>query len=167
MAGQQTEGLAWMEAVLSRESVGHLAMAAQGEVYVIPVNYTYSDGRVLFHCSLEGRKLDMIRANPQVCFEVSLQDGPPIEHLGETCHHRFESVICWGEARIVEDVDERAAILQEFQARYATPDNPRASLTLERARGCGVVEIHIRRMTGRQVGGSFEHGGGCSWEWEA
>jgi uncharacterized protein len=167
MEGQELEGLAWMEAVLTRESVGHMGLAAAGEVYVVPINYTYSSGRVLFHCSLEGRKLDMIRANPQVCFEVSVQHSPPIEHLGETCHHPFESVICWGEARIVEDLEERAAILQEFQARYATPDNPRTSVKPERVPGCGVVEIRIHRMTGRQVGGSFEHGGGRSWEWDA
>lgn len=161
------EGRAWMEAVLSRESVGHMGLAVDGEVYVVPINYTYCEGRVLFHCSLEGRKLDMIRANPQVCFEVSVQHSPPIEHLGETCHHPFESVICWGTARIVEDVEERAEILQAFQARYATPDNPRTGVKVERAKGCGAVEIRVTRMTGRQVGGSFEHGGGIRWEWDA
>ncbi len=60
----QMDDKAQMEAILRSEAVGHLAMAADGEVYLVPLNYTYDEGRILFHCALQGRKLDMIRAQP-------------------------------------------------------------------------------------------------------
>jgi len=155
--------LAQMEAILGSECVGHLGMACAGEVYVVPINYTYTSGRILLHCALEGRKLRMIQQNPAVCFEVSRQEGPPVEHAGDACSNGFESVICWGTARYVEDIPARHRVLVEFQARYATADRPRDTLAVERAEKCGAVEIVVERMTGRRRGGD---GGPQDWDWQ-
>ena len=156
-----TEDLQQMEQILREESVGYLGMTANGELYVIPINYTYVDGRILFHCALEGRKLDMIRANPNVCFTVGRQHGEPTEHVGRNCDAPFESVICWGTARVVDDLDERHLILQQFQQRYATPENPRTELARERVANCGAVEIVVTRMTGRSAKGPHS----ARWQW--
>jgi uncharacterized protein len=150
-----------MERILEAESVGYLGLSGD-EPYVVPLNYTYADGRILFHCALEGRKLEMIRANPRVCFAVSRQATHPTEHSGQLCSTPYESVICWGAARIVEDVSERQQVLQAFQIRYATPEKPRASISLESTARCGAVEIVVTRMTGRRVHADER----TRWEWE-
>jgi nitroimidazol reductase NimA-like FMN-containing flavoprotein (pyridoxamine 5'-phosphate oxidase superfamily) len=151
-----------MERILCRETIGHLAMTHDGELYLVPVNYAYVEGRILFHCALEGKKLDMIRANPDVCFQVSRQEGQPAPHAGELCDAAFESVICWGTARVIDDVRERHRILNEFQARYAKYPQQPEPISLERAQKCGAVEITVTRMTGRRRAGSE-----CDeWEWE-
>jgi uncharacterized protein len=159
----QTDDKARMEEILRGNYIGHLAMTVNGELYVVPLNYTYDAGRILFHCALTGRKLDMIRANPHVCFEVCSNGGPPQEHHGEKCDDPFVSVICWGTARVIDDLDERQEVLQAFQVRYATPEKPRNSLTRERAEKCGAVAITVTRMTGRQAQ-SEEN---ARWEWSA
>lgn len=158
-----TDDLQMMEQILREESLGHLGMAADGELYVIPINYTYADRRILIHCALTGRKLDTIRANPQVCFEVGRQHGEPTEHAGRNCDLPFESVICWGTARVVDDLEERRVILQQFQQRYGTPEKPRDELAPERAVGCGAVEIVVTRMTGRAAQGKND----ARWAWSA
>ena len=96
-----------MEAILQSESLGHLAMTCDGELYVVPINHTYSDGQILLHCALEGKKLDMIRRNPNVCYEVSRQDGPPVEHAGEACDHGFAECDLLGHRAYVDDLAER------------------------------------------------------------
>jgi uncharacterized protein len=58
-----------IEALLESEVVGRIGCHAGGRTYVIPVSYVYADGSVYGHTS-EGRKIDMMRENPQVCFEV-------------------------------------------------------------------------------------------------
>ena len=152
-----------MEQILTRESIGYLGLSADGETYVVPLNYTYTpDARILFHCALEGRKLDMIRANPRVCFSVSSQAGPPTEHYGELCSTPYESVICWGEARVIDDLPERQQLLQEFQIRYGTPAKPRESISLESTAKCGAVEITVTHMTGRSVHAEER----TRWGWE-
>jgi nitroimidazol reductase NimA-like FMN-containing flavoprotein (pyridoxamine 5'-phosphate oxidase superfamily) len=151
-----------MEQMLRSESIGYLGLACDDEPYVVPLNYTYTDGRILFHCALEGRKLDMIRANPGVCFVVSRQAAEPTEHFGALCSTPYESVICWGTARVVEDLSERQQTLAAFQLRYATPEKPRDSISPESTARCGAVEIVVTRMTGRQVHADER----TRWEWE-
>ena len=152
-----------MEEILRTEAIGHLGLAADGEVYIVPLNHTYLQGRILFHCALEGKKLDMIRANPSVCFEVSRQEGRPAPHGDDSCNIPFESVICWGRARIIEDLQERQDVLNAFQARYDSSDKTRPPVSMERVKGCGAVEITVTRMTGRKwaPGDDQPH-----WEWE-
>ena len=152
-----------MERILREEDIGHLALAGDDSPYVVPLNYTYSNGRILFHCALEGKKLDLIGKNPKVCFEVSRQEGHPAEHAGDLCDAPFESVICYGSARIVDDLQERRELLNEFQERFGTPDKPRAPITEERASKCGAVEITISQMTGRARSGKDK----AEWRWEA
>jgi len=152
-----------MEAILTDGSLGHLAMRDGPGVYVIPINYTYIDGKILLHCALEGKKLDLIRTDPSVCFEVGRQEGTPIPHAGDACDNAFESVICWGAARFIEDIDERCAILEAFQARYETPTRKWDPISPEQAARCGAIEITVTRMTGRRKTGTQK----AAWQWEA
>ena len=69
-----------MEELLQQEVLGCLGLAGEEGPYVVPLNYAYVDGRILFHCGLTGKKLDHIRANPQVCFCVARQTGRVDDH---------------------------------------------------------------------------------------
>jgi nitroimidazol reductase NimA-like FMN-containing flavoprotein (pyridoxamine 5'-phosphate oxidase superfamily) len=137
-----------MEQILREQVTGFLGLSASGELYVVPLNYAYIDGRISFHCALTGKKLDYIRANPDVCFTVARQSGQVRRHAqGDPCHVDSDSVICYGKARIIEDVQERQAVLNEFNRSF----NPDAEdITLESAAKCGAVVIDITEMTGRQ-----------------
>ena len=137
-----------MERLMREEQVGYLGLSFDGMPYVVPLNYHYVDGRVLFHCGLKGKKLDYIRANPRVSFAVGRQPGQVREHAGgNPCHVDSDSVICYGRARIVGDLDERKKALNEFNLRFK-PDA--ADISDERAVNCCLVEIQITEMTGRQ-----------------
>lgn len=137
-----------MERILRQETIGYLGLSNDGRVYVVPLNYGYVEGRILFHCSLTGKKLDYIRANPNVCFSVGRQSGAIQRHAeGNPCHVDSESVLCYGTARIIEDLEKRQAVLNEFNYCF----RPEASaITMEAARGCAAVEIRIAEMTGRR-----------------
>jgi nitroimidazol reductase NimA-like FMN-containing flavoprotein (pyridoxamine 5'-phosphate oxidase superfamily) len=137
-----------MEKLLREEVIGYLGLSMDGESYVVPLNYGYVDGKILFHCALTGKKLDYLRANPQVCFTVGRQSGEVRRHAGgNPCHIDSESVICFGTARVIEDPQERKAALNAFNRCF----NPDAEeITLERALGCAAVEIAISEMTGRR-----------------
>jgi hypothetical protein len=137
-----------MEGLLQEEDLGYLGLCREGRPYVVPLNYSYGEGRILFHCGLEGKKLDFIRSNPEVCFTVARQPGPPRPHpAGETCHVNCDSVLCYGRARILDDMEEREVALNLFNRRFR-PQAP--ELPPERVKNCGVVEIRISQMTGRR-----------------
>jgi len=150
----------FMEQLLRSEEVGRLGLACGDEPYVIAINYTYTDRKILIHCALKGRKLEIIRRNPNACFEISRQQGEAVPHAGNKCDMPFESVLCYGQARVVDDIGERVEILNRFQARYDTPEKTREQIGPERAAKCGAIVIDVHRMTGRR------HPGDHRYEWE-
>jgi uncharacterized protein len=54
---------------LRRQVIGRIGMHAGGETYVVPIIYAW-DGECIYVQSIEGRKISMMRENPQICFEV-------------------------------------------------------------------------------------------------
>ena len=100
-----------IKAILDTAKVLHLGLAVDNEPYVVPMNYGYlmEDGKLTLylHSALMGKKLDMIRANPNVFIEMDC-DRMPFE--GEKpCQYglAYASVMGRGPAVIVEDVEEK------------------------------------------------------------
>ena len=98
-------------AILDAGKVLHLGLAVDNEPYVVPMNYGYThrDGKLVMylHSAVRGRKLDMIRANPRVFFEIDT-DLKPFEGV-LPCQYglAYSSVMGRGTARIVEDAEEK------------------------------------------------------------
>lgn len=97
--------------ILNKAKVLHLGLAVDNEPYVVPMNYGYTmeDGKLVLylHSAVRGKKLDMIRANCKVFFELDC-DLAPFE--GEKpCQYglAYSSVMGRGIATIVEDVPEK------------------------------------------------------------
>lgn len=55
--------------LLLSQSVGRLACVNGKKPYIVPVTYVY-DGKVIIGQTREGEKLNFLRKNPNVCFEV-------------------------------------------------------------------------------------------------
>jgi nitroimidazol reductase NimA-like FMN-containing flavoprotein (pyridoxamine 5'-phosphate oxidase superfamily) len=137
-----------MEQILQEESIGYLGMAVNGTPYVVPLNYAYVEGKILFHCALTGKKLEYIEKNPRVCFSVGRQYGPVRPHGdGDPCHVDSDSVICYGLARIVTEPVERKRVLDSFNHSF---DPDADGISVEDAANCCAVEIRIQEMTGRR-----------------
>jgi hypothetical protein len=74
-----------IDRVLHAGVVGRIGMHAEGRTYVVPVSYVY-DGDAIYVHSAEGLKIRMMRASPDVCFEVDEIDDMA----------NWRSVIAWG-----------------------------------------------------------------------
>jgi nitroimidazol reductase NimA-like FMN-containing flavoprotein (pyridoxamine 5'-phosphate oxidase superfamily) len=61
--------------LLEEQFVGRIGCHVDGLTYVVPVIYAYDSGSV-YVLSTEGQKVEMMRLNPSVCFEVDRYDGP-------------------------------------------------------------------------------------------
>ena len=149
-----------IEKILKKETMGFLGLSMNDQPYVVPMTYGYSNGKIFFHCSLKGKKLDYIRSNPQVCFTVGWQSGRIMRHpQGARCKANHDSVICYGRARVIEDLNKRCEVLNIFNhclKADAKEINP------EEVINCLAVEIKINRMTGRRQRNGGEH---TYWEY--
>jgi nitroimidazol reductase NimA-like FMN-containing flavoprotein (pyridoxamine 5'-phosphate oxidase superfamily) len=91
--------------------------------YAVPMNHGYENGRFYFHCAPVGRKLEMIRENPNVCYVIRRYYGAP-ENLEQSmkCHGPWESVIAYGRARIPDTREELRTAFKSLMAYHGRPD---------------------------------------------
>lgn len=90
--------------VLRSEVVGRIGCYADGKIYVVPVTYAF-DGKFIYAHSKEGLKIQLMRKNPNVCFQVDR-----IENMA-----LWRSVVVWGkyEELKVEDYEIGMKILKD------------------------------------------------------
>ena len=97
--------------ILDTGKVLHLGLAVNNEPYVVPMNYGYTmeEGKltVYLHSATLGKKLDMIRENPRVFFEIDCDLMPFEGKLPCQYGLGYSSIMARGEAHIVEDVEEK------------------------------------------------------------
>ncbi len=102
--------------ILDKSKIAHIGMVDGDEPYVVPMNYGYvfEDGKLVIylHGARRGRKLDVMRANPKVFFEMEC-DLVPFE--GDiACRYgiTYSSVMGKGIAEIIdEDTEEKKKAL--------------------------------------------------------
>jgi len=71
--------------LLHRQVIGRLGCHANGETYIVPINYVYRNDSIYAHSGF-GKKIEMMRKNPKVCFQV--------DEIVDT--FRWQSAILWG-----------------------------------------------------------------------
>jgi uncharacterized protein len=92
-----------IESLLKELPVGRIGCHADGITYIVPVNYVY-DGINIYAHSAKGMKIDMMRKNPEVCFQAD----------AITSLQNWESVICWGRFEEITDMLEREHAMQKI-----------------------------------------------------
>jgi len=112
-----------IEQLLHEQVIGRIGCHARGRTYVVPLTYVY-DGRSIFGHTGRGLKVDMMRANPEVCFEVE-----DLRHLPQ-----WASVIVYGRYEELAG-DQAAAALDELIARLGASPPARAAMPWQ---GAGV-----------------------------
>lgn len=131
--------------------VGRLGtIGADGYPMVKPLNFAYHDGNIYFHTALEGEKVDDIRRNNRVCFEVDL----PVAFLRaktQPCEaeYLYRSVIIKGIAAFVEDRDEKIMALRLLMDKYQ-PGAGFVGFPEEKLAITGIVRIDIGEMAGKE-----------------
>lgn len=150
--------------VLSRCKVLHLALISDGKPYAVPVNFGFavkeSESQkkltLYFHGAGEGKKLDAIKANPQVsfCAETSVEASGPQEANANACKWTcfYESVIGFGTATLVEDSKEHTAGLDTIMLHngYKIPFGIKTIAYSAMALAhTAVVKIEVSEITGK------------------
>ena len=95
--------------VLRRVGYGHLGLARGSHPYVVPIHYAY-DGVHIYIYTTEGKKTEIIRANPEICLQV--------EEV--TDEKSWQSVIVHGNAQEIHDPEQREKALEFILASNPT-----------------------------------------------
>ncbi|QPC83524.1 pyridoxamine 5'-phosphate oxidase family protein [Phototrophicus methaneseepsis] len=112
---------AWIKHFLQQAAVGTLAMTYEGQPFVNTNLFIYdADAHCIYtHTARVGRSRAIIEANPRVCF--SLMEMGRMLPADEALEFSVEyaGVTVFGEASIIEDMEEATRILQMLLDKYA------------------------------------------------
>ncbi len=140
---------------------GVLAMSDDGMPYALPLNHAYGAGRFTFHCASFGQKLDTIARNPNVTYVINKYYGDSAELAkAMKCHGHWESVIAYGQARIIAEDEELIANMKTYMAYYGHGDYQHGDDLLGRTR---IIVVDVERMTARREYDEFRTD---YWYWE-
>ena len=136
MIGEMTQEQ--IDRLLCSEMIGRVGCCADGKVYVVPVTYAY-DGKFIYAHSGEGRKIEMMRRNSAVCFEI--------ENVMNMAH--WQSVIVQGtfEELVGEEASQAMALLMERFLPYMGM----TSETLMASQGATIPAGHATRSGNHQA----------------
>ena len=137
--------------LLDTAPVGRLGtLDSDGYPMIKPLNFVYADGKIYFHTALSGEKIDDIKRNNHVVFEVD----QPIAYVKSdrnpcTAKYLYRSVIIKGRATLIEDRTQRISALKRLMEKYQ-PDGGYEDFPAEKLALTGIVRIDIDEMTGKQ-----------------
>ena len=93
--------------VLHTQLYGRLGCVSNGKPYIVPVSYAF-DGKHIYAHSREGQKIEMLRKNPQACFQVDV-----IENLS-----KWRSVIILGRYHELKTIKDQTLAMKLLDDRF-------------------------------------------------
>ena len=107
--------------MLERSKVGRIStFGADGYPYCVAVHFVADGNKIYFHGLKQGEKIANILSNPKVCFKVDEYTDLQADNLRNPCEAdaEYESIVIRGNAKIMENFDEKKAVLTKIIMKY-------------------------------------------------
>ncbi len=136
--------------ILDNSKVLHLGLVDGDEPYVVPMNYgyTYENDKltIWLHCARQGRKLDVMRVNPKVFFEMEYGITPFEGEVACKYGITYSSLMGRGTAEIIEDVETKKSALSALMKTQTGKD---FQFEDRMAEVVGVIRIDVIEFTAK------------------
>jgi len=147
-ARQEIKDKLILEEILSGAIICRVAMLDGNRPYIIPFNYGFSDGCLFIHSAPEGKKIDLLKQNPEVCFEV--EDEMEITKGDQACDWstRYRSVVGYGNMEVLSDGQSKQQGLEVIMAQHGAPEL--TDFNQKNMDRMVILKLSITSMTGKQ-----------------
>jgi nitroimidazol reductase NimA-like FMN-containing flavoprotein (pyridoxamine 5'-phosphate oxidase superfamily) len=139
-----------IDAIIQRAQVCRIGLSEFNQPYIVPMNFGFDANCLYFHSAIDGKKLDMIRQNSNVCFEMDI-DYEMVKSTGRPCtaSARYRCVMGTGKAVVIEGSADKSRALNIIMQHYGIERCDFTEKELERVR---IIKIEIGSMTGKKAG---------------
>lgn len=136
-----------IETLIKNSIVCRLGINQGKAPYIVPLNFGYSDNIIYFHSGPKGNKLDLLRADPNVCFEFD-QISDVIESQ-EPCswNMKYQSIIGKGKVEFIEKIEKKTKALEIIISQYS---DRQMDIPQVKAKAAVVFKVNIENMTFKQ-----------------
>jgi nitroimidazol reductase NimA-like FMN-containing flavoprotein (pyridoxamine 5'-phosphate oxidase superfamily) len=141
-----------LESIIAKCHVCNMAMVDEdGLPYVLPMNFGYADDCIYFHSSGTGKKIDILKRNPQVCISFSADHKLQWVNENVACSWgmSYRSVLAYGEVEFVDDYDQKEEALKIIMKTYTEID---FTFNAPAVKDVMVFRVKIDKLHGRALG---------------
>lgn len=140
---------ALMDSIISHAQVCHIGLCDEGRPYVVPMCFGYDGTTIYLHGAREGRKIEILKRSPDVCFEFDTDCE--IKKGDKSCSFtmKYRSVMGYGRASFVEEPEARGKALNLIMNQY---EKGSFSFPEESLAKIAIIAIHVTEMTSKKSG---------------
>jgi nitroimidazol reductase NimA-like FMN-containing flavoprotein (pyridoxamine 5'-phosphate oxidase superfamily) len=138
-----------IDAIINKAMFCRLALSEDNRPYIVPLSFGYDGTALYFHGAAEGKKIDILRKNSTVCFEFDNDCEPIQSDTGCDWSVRYESVIGYGKARLLEDMDSKLRALDIIMKHYSGKS---FEYPEQKVNKTAVIRVDIETVTGKMSG---------------
>ncbi len=108
-----------IEYVLNKGDICRLGLVNEGLAYIVPMNFGYEGGYIYFHSASEGTKIDILKQNPKVSFEIDIEHR--IVEGDSACNWSasYLSIIGNGVVEFIDDAVAKKNALNVIMRKYS------------------------------------------------
>jgi nitroimidazol reductase NimA-like FMN-containing flavoprotein (pyridoxamine 5'-phosphate oxidase superfamily) len=138
-----------IEEILINSNICRIALFDTEFPYIVPLNYGYKDNALYFHSATSGKKLDLIRNNSKVGFEI--EQNHKLIKAKESCNWttKYRSVMGTGTIEIITDFDAKIIGLDILMQHHGKEEN---SYKEKEVNKIVVLKLNIIKSYGKQSG---------------
>ncbi len=135
--------------IIKKSVACRIAMCDGDKPYMVPMSFGFDGDTLYFHTSKKGYKLDILKKNPNVCFEFDIEAAVMTAEKACEFSINYKSIIGFGSVVFIEDPAEKKAALDIIVSRYADVGKS-WPMSDKAVSGTIVFKINIHHMTGKQ-----------------
>ena len=139
-----------IEAIIKKSDVCRIALVDGNKPYIVTMNFGYTGGtpsKLYFHCASEGRKLDIIRKNNNVCFEMDTDHNITSGEKACDFSMSYKSVVGSGKIFIVSAPEEKVHGMNILMGQYS--DNTQFEYREKTFNSTVVLRLDIDKISGK------------------
>lgn len=138
--------------ILKEAQVCRIALCDDNKPYIVPMNFGFKDNYLYLHSASEGKKIDILNKNNNICFEVDI--GTELVRSETACNWgmKYYSVIGSGKSYFVEDNEEKKEILDIIMQKYCENGAQSFEYSETTLNKTTVIKVEIAEITGKKSG---------------
>ena len=133
--------------ILTSALICRVALFDEEYPYIVPMNFGYKDSALYFHCATEGKKIELIKQNNKVCFEVEKSHEIISDDLSCKWSTKYQSIIGVGEIEIISNTEDKRNGLDIIMNQHGKCDNSYGAKAVDKVM---VLKLRIKSLTGKQ-----------------
>lgn len=139
-----------IQKIFNEAEICRIALSDCDKPYIVPMNFGYEDNSLYLHSASEGYKIDILKNNNNVCFQMDIKTE--MVKLKSPCNWgmKYLSLIGHGKADFIDNVSEKREALDIIMGKYS-PDVS-FEYSDEAVKKVLVIKVKIEDVTGKKSG---------------